>query len=68
MATQITIIHEGENYKSKLTDELSAKDAKDAIYAKLEEFKKLEMELEDGGFLLIPENALKGCLIHIKDV
>jgi len=68
MATQITIIHEGETYKSKLTDELSAKDMKDTIYAQLEDLAKLELELEVGGFLLISENALKSCLIHIKDV
>ena len=44
MATQVTIKYEGETYKSALTDELSAKDMKDAIYAKLEGFSKLEME------------------------
>jgi len=68
MATQVTIKYEGETYKSALTDELSAKDMKDTIYAQLEDVNKMEMELEGGGFLLLPGNAFKGCVIQIHDV
>ena len=68
MATQLTIKYEGETYKSALDEEHSAKDAKDILYAQLEDFNKLEMELEGGGFLLLPENAIKGCVIQINDV
>ena len=68
MGTQLTIKYEGETYKSALTEELSAKDMKDAIYAQLEDLYKLELELEGGGFLLLPENAIKGCTIQIKEV
>jgi hypothetical protein len=68
MKTQITIKYEGETYKSEPTEEMSAKDLKDTLYAQLEDFNKLEMTLEGGGFLLLPENAIKGCVIQIKDV
>ena len=63
MRIEITI--ESKTYKSKSTDEISQKDTAEELYKKLENFNKLQFDLDDGGILLIGQDAIRKAQIVI---
>ena len=60
---QLTIHINGLTFKSKATDEMTAEKAKSVFYEQFEKMNKLEMETEDGGFLIIGEQALQNAVL-----
>ena len=64
---QLTIYINGQTFKSKAGNEMTAEKAKDVFYAKFEKMNKLEMETDDGGFLIIGEQALQNAVLVFSE-
>lgn len=62
---KIVIEYDGKRYVSKATDEKVDKEAADSLYAQLSEMEKIQVELEDGGWLLMQRDALRRAVILI---
>jgi hypothetical protein len=60
---QLTIYVNGLTFKSKSSRKMTAEKAKDVFYAQFEKMNKVEMELDDGGFLIIGEQALQNAVL-----
>ncbi|MCP5079877.1 MAG: hypothetical protein GY951_17720 [Psychromonas sp.] len=60
---KMTLHINGLTFTSASTDEVSVVDAKATIYENLENMNKLEMECEDGSFIVIGEKALQGAVM-----
>ena len=64
---RLIIYVNGLTFKSKSTSEMTAEKAKDVYYAHLEKMNKLEVNLDDGGFLIIGEQALKNAVLVFSE-
>lgn len=64
---KITIHLNGYQYNCKVTDEKTKQEAADAFYAQLEDFSKLQVELEDGHILLLGKQAIQSASFIISD-
>ncbi len=64
---RMIIDYAGNRYETPATDEVTAEQAKDALYSQLEKLNKLELQLEGGGFLLLGPKAVESCAIQILD-
>lgn len=62
---QIIIDYNGKTYKSKEASEVSQDKAFDAIYDDFEMMQKLNIELEDGGRLIMGTEALRRAIIKV---
>lgn len=60
---QLTIYLNGLTFKSKVSNEMTAEEAKDVFYSQFENMNKVEMELDSGGFLVIGEQALQSAVL-----
>jgi hypothetical protein len=63
MGFQIEIHYEMEVYKSKVTKNITALEAKDAMFEVLDQMNKIEIELEKGGYLLLGKDAVQKATI-----
>jgi hypothetical protein len=62
------IIHyDGNTYETPSTDEATVADCAEALYSDLQRMNKLKIELKDGGFLLLGEQAVRRCAIMVLD-
>lgn len=64
---KMIIDYAGNRYETPETDEATAEQTKTALYEQLERLNKLELQLKDGGFLLLGSDAVKLCAIQILD-
>jgi hypothetical protein len=64
---QITVKYEGEYYKSSHTDEVTAEEFKETLYNIAGQLDSFQMELEEGGYLVLASEAVKLCVFIIKD-
>ena len=64
---QLTIYVNGLTFKSKQSNEMTADKAKDVFYSQFEKMNKVEMELDDGGFLIIGEQALQNAVLVFSE-
>lgn len=64
---QLTIYANGLTFKSKQSNEMTAEEAKDVFYAQFEKMNKVEMELDNGGFLIIGEQALQNAVLVFSE-
>ncbi len=64
---QLIIYVNGLTFKSKQSNEMTAEKAKDVFYSQFEKMNKVEMELDDGGFLIIGEQALQNAVLVFSE-
>lgn len=64
---KMTLHINGLTFTSRVTDEVSVNDAKSAIYENIEQLNKLEMECDDGSFIVIGEAALQNSVIVFSE-
>ncbi len=64
---QLTIYVNGLTFKSQKSNEMTAEEAKDIFYDQFEKMNKLEMNLDDGGFLIIGEQALQNAVLVFSE-
>ncbi len=63
----LTIYVNGLTFKSQKSNEMTAEEAKDIFYDQFEKMNKLEMNLDDGGFLIIGEQALQNAVLVFSE-
>lgn len=64
---KMTLHVNGLTFSSPVTDEVSVAEAKAAIYENIENMNKLEMECDDGSFVVVGEEALKSSVIVFSE-
>lgn len=64
---QLTIYVNGLTFKSMKSDAMTAEKAKDAFYSQFEKMNKVEMDLDDGGFLIIGEQSLQNAVLVFSE-
>ena len=64
---QLTIYVNGLTFKSKSGNHMTAEKAKSIFYDQFEKMNKVEMELDDGGFLIIGEQALQNAVLVFSE-
>jgi len=64
---KMTLHVNGLTFSSPPTDVVSVSDAKLAFYDNIQMMKKLEMECEDGSFIVIGEAALQNAVAVFSD-
>ena len=64
---QITIKYEGEYFTSPHTDESTVEAFTETMYEIGAELDRFKMQLEDGGWIVLPSDAVKKCVFIIKE-
>ena len=64
---KIIVEYNGNTYESAEKNEITAEQARTALYENFEDFTKLEVELKTGGYLILGRNAVCSCAITILD-
>ncbi len=57
--TTISVTIDGETYKSKATDEIEHRELADKIYDMIADTNRFKLELENGGWLVLGEDAVQ---------
>ena len=65
---KMTLLTNGFTFTSKVTDEVSVEEAKLSIYSVIEKMNKLEMECDDGSFVVIGEQALQNSILIFSEL
>jgi hypothetical protein len=65
---KMTLHTNGLTFTSKVTDEVSVEEAKLSIYSVIEKMNKLEMECDDGSFVVIGEQALQNSILVFSEL
>jgi hypothetical protein len=64
---KIIVEHNGKTYESAENSDITAEQAKIAVYERFDDFTKFEMELKTGGYLLLGRDAVQSCAFTILD-
>jgi hypothetical protein len=64
---KLIVEYGGKTYESIEDNSTSAEQVKTAMYNMFEESTKLQLELKDGGYLLLGRDAVRSCAVIILD-
>lgn len=64
---KIIIDYNGKTYESRQSTTTTVEQMKQAIYSGFDDFMELEVELKDGGYLILGREAVRSCAIIILD-
>ena len=68
MAIQTEIHYEGRTYFGKALGGGQLAELKDNLYGVINQMEKIELELEDGGYLLMRKECLQKAIIILREV